>query len=176
MKLELFIISTLCVLNQALEDILLVNSTRCSLRETINISSGALDTMGYFHHDGLIYEPGMFAEFDYVFVNATHEIPTEPHIRGCVCELKPCIRICKVCQEDDQFANSKCVKSSTLTLPHADGGSEEINLKGGKYAVLEGKSCRRMFKLDAIQYPEDDNWVFKVKNLQFYKNKISELF
>lgn len=182
MRFEVFIIPALfCMLARA-ADIPEIpkNLTQCSIRETINITEGgALDNYGRFHHNGLIYEPGklgepgMFAEFDYIFVNATHEIPTEPHVRGCICELKQCIRLCRLCSSDDVIANGTCIKSNVLSLPNADGGvMEEVKLDNGKYQVLVGKTCKEMFKLDAVLYPEDDVWYFDVSGFEEQFNVI----
>lgn len=164
-SITLALLSALTLLTYAHE--IPQNKTNCPIRETINITEGgAIDNYGRFHHGGLIYESGQFAEFDYVFFNSTHEIPADPHIRGCVCALRPCIRLCKKCSEFDPKANGTCVKTDVLTVPSdADGlVMEHVKLDGEKYQVLVGRPCREMFHLDAVTYPDDDVWYFDVSS------------
>jgi Methuselah N-terminus len=136
----------------------------CNFRDTINITNGALDQEGRFHHDGLIYEKGMFAEFNFIYLNYSHEISVDPHIRGCVCELKKCIRVCRFCNENDALANFTCVKTKKLAV-HVDGDADEIKQipltgKNLEYAVLEGRRCQRMYQLEPMSY-DSDKWNFK---------------
>lgn len=138
----------------------------CDQSATINITDGYLDQDGKrFHHDGLIYEPEMFAEFDFVIVNVSLRISVVPHIRGCVCELKKCIRVCRFCTTKDEDisenSESKCVKTETLTLVSDENIETEISLQDNSYIVLTGRTCKTMIFLEPENFDED-KWLFKV--------------
>lgn len=133
---------------------------KCDLSESINITDGEYNKNGQFIHKGLTYEPDMFAEFDFIIVNHSERAQVEPHIRGCVCLLKKCVRVCRFCT-DDEDADEKCVKTETLTVPTGENIEMEVSLQDNSYAVLTGRTCPNMIFLD----PEDDDedkWVFKV--------------
>lgn len=133
----------------------------CDLSETINITNGHFDKKkGEFHHDGLIYTHGMFAEFDFVTVNDSVKVQADPHIRGCVCQLKKCLRVCRFCTDEEEFVDEQCVKTEILSMPGEDNVDMAVSLKDSSYAVLEGKICPMLFL-----EPDDDDedkWIFKV--------------
>lgn len=129
----------------------------CDFLDTVNITSGHLDQHGNILYDGTIYKKGLYSEFDYVVENKTVKIKVEPHIRGCICSFKPCIRICCV---GDASGKPFCVHSDTLTVPTQDD-EVEIDLKGQTYGVLVGLSCGETYKLEPKDYTED-RWFFMV--------------
>lgn len=134
-----------------------VNSAEisCDFLDTVNITSGYLDQHGSFHHDGIVFIKGSFAEFDYVFESFTTKTKVESHIRGCVCKFKPCIRIC--CRGE----RNQCVKSEKLSLPLNNGIQKEIDLNANEYGVLVGQSCKTTFDL-MPEEDERDAWTFSV--------------
>lgn len=126
-------------------------SVPCNYQDTINITLGHLDQEGQFHYDGMVFKKGMFAEYDYTIEKNTEIVKVQPHFRGCICELRPCIRLC--CAEES------CI-SDTLVVPTHEE-DEEIDVKGKTYGVLTGRPCEQMYKLDPQEY-SDDIWYFVV--------------
>lgn len=133
----------------------------CDFIDTVNISSGHLDQIGNFHHKGIIYKKEMFANFDYVVENLKEIKKVEPHVRGCVCKLKSCIRLC--CREN----LDGCVKSEKLSVP-TESGNEEIDLKSDKFAVMDGWPCEEMYILEPEEF-DYDKWYFQVKFEQNFR-------
>lgn len=131
----------------------------CSILDTINITSGYLDNNGNFHHNGVVYEDGTFAEYDYIVKDFKNKIKVEPHIRGCICKYRPCIRLC--CDDNDN--NTSCVKTDSIIVPTSDD-EIEIDLFGKQYGVLVGRPCKEMYILEPAQY-EYDRWSFTVSIL-----------
>ncbi|KAG5679684.1 hypothetical protein PVAND_009237 [Polypedilum vanderplanki] len=120
----------------------------CDFRDTVNITGGQKDGDNFiFNND--TYSFGYYGEFDYIFQNYDEIIKVDLHIRGCVCHIKPCIRIC--CNEYREPIDRFCTKTNQLEF---DNG-ETIDLKGEKYGVLIGRSCQSMFMLI-----EEDEWTF----------------
>lgn len=129
----------------------------CNFFDTINITSGHLDQHGNFHHLGTVFKKGMFAEYNYVLENLTEMVMVEPHVRGCICGIKPCIRLCCI---EETNNNSACVKTDKLIVP-TQFEYEEIDLSGRTFGVLIGRPCGKMYKLEPLDYP-DDRWYFSV--------------
>jgi hypothetical protein len=129
----------------------------CDYIDTINITAGHLDQNGNYHYKGNVFKKEWFAVYDYEYVNVTKRVDVKPHIRGCICKIKPCIRLCCF---DPKSSDEACVKSENLVVPTYDE-DEEIDITGKNYGVLVNKPCLIMFKLSPQDYPED-RWFFMV--------------
>lgn len=127
----------------------------CDFMETINITSGHLDQHGNYLYNGNVFKKGSYGEYRYAIENRT-TVKVDSHVRGCICHLKPCIRLC--CTEE--IANGSCVTSNTLLVPTLDD-EEEIDVTGKKFGVLVGRPCDVMYRLDPVIY-DDDKWYFLV--------------
>lgn len=135
------------------------NKINCHIHDTINITGGFLDKKGKFHYENLIYETGKFAIF-----NELNSIEVESHIRGCACELKPCIRICKFCDSNDE---ESCVKTNSLFVPYENEKQlKEISLENGEFSILEGRICNSYFIMEP-QYYNEENWILKSVSKNF---------
>lgn len=132
----------------------------CNFLNTINVTTGHLDQNGNFLHKGVVFKKGMFAEYNYIIENLTEIVKVQPHIRGCLCDIKPCIRLCCV---GGPANSSACVKTETLIVPTHDE-DEEIELSGSRYGILVGRPCGTMYKLEPADYP-DDRWFFVVSDV-----------
>jgi Methuselah N-terminus len=129
----------------------------CHILDTVNVTAGRLDQFNNLHHNGMVYQRGTFEQYDYIIENGT-EIKVPLHTRGCVCGIKPCIRLCCAVEEDN---HELCISSSaTLEVPTQDL-DEEIDLTGKIYEVLVGRPCEKMYKLEPQDY-SDDRWIFSV--------------
>lgn len=137
----------------------------CNFLDTVNITSGHFDQNGNYHHKGTVFKKGMFAEYNYVVENVTQMVKVEPHIRGCICDLKPCIRLCCI---EEETNNSACIQTDKLVVP-TPLETEEIDLNGNRYGVLIGRPCAKMYKLEPQDYSAD-RWFFVVSNIYFRKS------
>lgn len=132
----------------------------CDFIDTINITSGHKDINGNFIYNGDTFHKGLYAEYNYVVENFTEKLMVEPHIRGCLCSLKPCIRLCCIADENepkDQSNLKPCIGGETITVPFEDGEDLDIMLNGGDYGIIVGKPCVSMYKAEPEEYP-DDSW------------------
>lgn len=136
-----------------------LNEGPCNFMDTVNITDGGwIDHNGDYHFSDVLFKRGTFAEYDYILENITNKIPVDPHYRGCICEYKPCIRIC--CMHVNDENRNYCVLSDTLVnIPIEDGEEKNISLKTDEFGVLQGKPCSEMFKLEPLDY-EYDKWIF----------------
>lgn len=147
------------------------NAINCHLRDTINVSSGTIDDNGRLVHNGLIYDKEQFAKFSDIYKDFTNIEKVEPHLRGCVCELKKCLRVCRFCNENEP--TEQCVSTKKLLMPN----DEEISLENtSEFAVIEGKPCKVMYIMDPVSYDED-SWTFNVNlNSKLFSISTANLF
>lgn len=156
----IFVISGCLLINAGDTSHLVQMQGPCNFLNTVNITSGHLDQNGNYLHKGVIFKKGLFAEYNYIVENLTELIKVEPHIRGCLCDIKPCIRLC--CK-GTLASSSACIKTDTFTVPTNDE-DEEIDITGKRFGVLVGRPCGIMYKLEPEDYP-DDRWYFVVSDV-----------
>lgn len=169
--LETLIVTVLLVSNcQFASSQSLNKGIPCDFIDTINITSGHKDEHGNFIYNGDTFHKGLFAEYNYVVEKFTEKLSVQPHIRGCLCSLKPCIRLCCVNDVSDpkkQSGSNPCIDEETITVPFEDGDDLEIRLNGGDYGIMIGKPCAKMYKAEPNEYPDDSWHLIKVSG---YKN------
>jgi len=128
-------------------------SLSCKFIDTVNITGGHKDSDQNFVHNGDVYPLGTYQEFNYIENHAQNKTSVDPHIRGCICKLKPCIRFC--CHK-----NSKdCVTSNKLTVNNENYEVEAIDISENKYGILIGRPCENVYSLAPEDYDED-RWNF----------------
>lgn len=131
----------------------------CDFIDTVNITAGSLNHKGNYVHNRIVYTKEFYATFDYIIDRFDGKRPVAPHIRGCICKLKPCIRVC--CRETTE-SEADCVKNNDLIVPTRNR-AEEIDLLSEKFAIIDGWPCELMYDLE----PEEndyDEWIFEVNN------------
>lgn len=78
----------------------------CHFLDSINITNGISQPNKSIIFDGTVYPEGQYADIDYI-LNEDSDIETvKLHRRGCLCNLKPCIRFC--CSFGDINGISDC--------------------------------------------------------------------
>lgn len=66
----------------------------CEFDDSINITDGNVLPDGSILHHGIKYAKGQFETVNYRFVNNAKRVKVDAHVRGCPCNVKPCIRLC----------------------------------------------------------------------------------
>jgi hypothetical protein len=67
----------------------------CEFFETKNISSGQKFENGTILFDGVYYPDGYYRSYNYIRDNEDKtQVPSEAHIRGCLCKFMTCVRLC----------------------------------------------------------------------------------
>ncbi|CAH1722926.1 unnamed protein product [Chironomus riparius] len=141
------------------------SSLPCSFIETVNITGGYVDIDRNYIYSSDVYPLGAYQEFDYLEDFARNRVSVDPHIRGCICKLKPCIRLC--CQGKENNFDSNCFISDTITVVNEVNEDETIDLNDTHYGILIGRPCKVMYELNVADY-DDDRWNF-LKNGSIYK-------
>lgn len=144
----LIVIGSLSGLNGQDDEI--ANRLPCKYIDSIDISDGELQPNQSIVYDGVEFTPADYAKEDYDGDAGDQIIPQQSHIRGCLCNRKPCIRFC--CPHG-QVAR---VRNSTKQCePHDDAhrfDTELLQNNTKKFAFVNNKPCDVMYKAkDAIQ-------------------------
>ncbi|XP_020818542.1 G-protein coupled receptor Mth-like [Drosophila serrata] len=78
----------------------------CHFYETVNISSSQRLPNGSYVYQGLEVPEPLTGEYNYIRSELGYNKTVKSHLRGCVCQLKPCIWIC--CRFQDMGPNEEC--------------------------------------------------------------------
>lgn len=128
----------------------------CRFRDSINITDGVRDSDGNIIFENVTYGKNDYGTYDYEFVNDIERRSVESHIRGCVCRLKTCVRLC--CARGEHF-QSGCTRNESfydrqIALMDRENASVDLFQEFG-YVV--GKPCNEVITMEPNEFP-DDAW------------------
>ncbi|GAB0093375.1 Methuselah, N-terminal domain [Sergentomyia squamirostris] len=131
----------------------------CPFFDTVNITDGEHLSNGSILYDGIVYPPDLFGEYDYELVNQTTKYSVEPHLRGCICEIKKtCVKYC--CPKNFAYRDGACSgpnPSNPILINMRDNeGNVSYNvIIEEKFGIVYGKPCSHMYRLEPEEYPDD---------------------
>lgn len=138
----------------------------CDYIDTVNITSGQMDENGNIKFNGTIFPKETYAQYNYEIVNYAERKSVNQHTRGCICLIKPCIRLCCYKNPTNSIA-IPCVSEDTFSVQNIDGNVQNVNLNDGNFGVVLGKPCLMMFLVDNQEH-SDENWhLHKVSSTNF---------
>lgn len=145
----------------------------CHFLDSINITDGALQTDNSIIFDGTKFIENQYSRIDYILDNGTHHKSVEPHLRGCLCSIKPCIRLC--CPYGTiQTKEKRCSRHEAATEFESEIYAENSNartlLENHHFGYVDGRPCNSFYVVN--QYTM--NHVMKFPKLSFWKMKSSE--
>lgn len=92
-----------------------LNGLRCGFHESVNITEGIRHPNQSITFDGVNYPYYEYAEVNYEIDSEMKQKSVQTHIRGCLCNLKPCFSLCcpfgSLMASDEKENN--CVKDET---------------------------------------------------------------
>ncbi|CAO1412363.1 unnamed protein product [Diamesa tonsa] len=116
----------------------------CDFVNTVNITAGHPLKNGSYEFENVIYDEGMFMDFDYI-IEGWKRVYVTKHRRGCICAVKPCIRIC------NNYADDHHIK-----VYDEDEIEQTINLRNNTdYHIMTHAPCKMTFELNSVQ----DKWI-----------------
>lgn len=93
-NMYLIVLIGFITLNCGSHGILQSGNLPCDFLDSMNISDGALGSNRTIIYKDLEFPLDQYARINYTFINGVERISVAPYIRGCVCNRKPCIRLC----------------------------------------------------------------------------------
>lgn len=138
----------------------------CNHFDTVNITSGTRNPDGSITHDNITYASHHYKIFDYIYKNHTEKIQTEPHIRGCICKYRICMRGCCPrgyifnggCFYDDDFV----MNDFNVTIREGVRESVHDLYSDSKFGLTFIKTCSG-YELEPDITP-DDKWSLEFKD------------
>lgn len=66
----------------------------CHFYDSVNITDGVTHSNGSITFNGTEFSINHYAKIVYTMENGKKPIKVKPYIRGCLCNIRPCIRLC----------------------------------------------------------------------------------
>jgi len=158
--------------------------TKCSFFDTVNVTGYPSFPNGSYSYEGVLIPSHYVGTFDYIYKDLVDRVNVTPHIRGCICKLKPCINIC--CPWGYVFNSTECVKDvntqqqwpeRTINVTLRNGSVQNVNMYE-QFVVQSFRPCTEMFSLipemnyfDAYQIFENGTMMREDDQQYIYKNE-----
>lgn len=145
----------------------------CDFFDSVNITNGVLHPNKSITVDGIVFAEGQYATLDYIFVNGTDQLNVKPYIRGCVCNQKPCVRLC--CRYGSivktKYGRQRCQPNEAARNLEGDIYDQNITTKHVKFdqhfTFVDQIPCKHFY------FADDEDFKFtKVKTLLSLLNSI----
>lgn len=144
----------------------------CYFFDSINITDGIQQPNGSIQFDGIDFPHKQYAVLNYIIDNGERKA-CNPHFRGCLCNIKPCFRLC---------CSDKVIKETTINLDHncneelsqmeeevIDEKHKYINLFLGQQPIdVKNRTCKQFFIEGEIKR--------KIKNVSRNSNYVQKSF
>lgn len=128
----------------------------CQFLESINITDGALQSNQSIIYAGDEFTPADYAQVDYILDRGVVRISADTHIRGCLCNRKPCIRFCcpygsSIPARGIHNASRTCVSYDEANrldaeILHQNNTKESVKL-GNRFSIVNNNDypCKQLY-------------------------------
>lgn len=143
---------------------------KCPFERTVNLTNYQQYENGSYLYQGILIPPEKQHVYDYElkFLGIRKSVPK--HLRGCVCDQRPCIKLC--CQQDEYFDYANTHKCQKLTadikvnweLP-LRSKNKEMKVKNifDQFTTQMGLPCVNLEPL----YQDIDEWILTEVRFKF---------
>lgn len=154
LKILLNIVCVLCISSSVLT-LYVEKEKPCSFFDTVNITDSLRNSDGSYQYFDIVIPENYTKMYDYIHLTSKFKkFKVPPHLRGCVCLFKKCIKMCsgpnigKFLGKPMEDLTSKDNKIEIMK-----GDSLEIVPLIDEFAVQEGRPCEILYDLTS-----DDNF------------------
>lgn len=154
MHLKLYLLALITVINVNINNALVVLDDirefelSCHYLDSVNITDGTLQADASIIFNGVIFEKANYAVVDYILQNGTTRQTVNPYIRGCVCTLKSCVRLC--CPLGFYYENRQCHPHKYAKSFEREVLDENLSLDD-HFVYVSDRSCSRYYTADEFQ-------------------------
>ncbi|XP_031622142.1 G-protein coupled receptor Mth2-like [Contarinia nasturtii] len=131
---------------------LLSRDLPCKYLDSINITDGIRQHDDSILYNGITFPKDQYTKVNYKLEKGEERVFVEPYIRGCVCNKKPCIRLCcpiGMFFDATIIGSQKCqphsaAKGFTADLIDEQNKTEKITLDD-HFAFVNDRPCNRVY-------------------------------
>lgn len=132
----------------------------CLWEESINITSGVVDSSGNYHHNGILYKPHQYGTYKYV-IEMSERRTVRSHVRGCICAARgvPCLHYC--CN-DGSGCPDEITKDFDVNITEVATGESGLHNVHTRFQLIPYKPCEHMYVLLPEEFPDDHYLIYSV--------------
>lgn len=165
---DILIIGIAFILTHSCTGLYLTRDLPCHFLDSINITDGIAQTDGSIIFQNTIFPENQYAEVNYVLKNGNDHIPVKSHLRGCLCSIKPCMRLCCPPGTIVEYSDGKQVckpheAARKLTGEVVSENNKKQTLRlDQKFAFVDQHPCHQLY------FADDPYQIKNVKSHHFY--------
>ncbi|XP_075162185.1 G-protein coupled receptor Mth2-like isoform X1 [Haematobia irritans] len=140
-------------------------NTPCFYFQTVNVTGDPHFANGSYLHDGVMIPHNLIGVYNYIYNDSLTPKKVEPHLRGCICKLKPCVNFC--CPFGFVHDGKGCVNRTNdfewprhVNMTTRNGSLKTVDILK-QFAVVTFRPCVSMFALEPQVYVEDAWTIFE---------------
>lgn len=140
----------------------------CFFFHTVNVTDDQRFENGSFLHDGVMIPHKYIGVYNYIYTDPITAVKVKPHLRGCICKVKPCINFCCPFGKLYSSNDSTCIDVSnsfewptTLNMTLSNGSLKTVDIFQ-QYAIVHFRPCDLMYALEPQSDPLDAWEIFAV--------------
>lgn len=131
---------------QCLKTFILDPSNECPFSNTVNITDGHQYTNDSYEFDNVIYDKRFYKSYNFIINENRKKETVETHIRGCLCAIKQCIRMCEDYENIDHIkVYNEHIVEQTISLQN-----------NTDYHIMIQRPCETMISVNK----NNDKWKF----------------
>lgn len=127
----------------------------CHFLDSINITDGTLQPNKSITFHGMEFSETQYAEIDYILMDGTERSSVATHIRGCLCNLKPCLRFCCPLGSYVTSQQSDCHRNQNIGRLEGDIVEQNNTIKHVQFdqyfGLVEETPCQSFYSEDKFQ-------------------------
>ena len=136
----------------------LKSEPRCAFGESKNITEGSIAENDKILFENVAYSPDLYFITEHVDIGKWDKQLVEPHIRGCVCLIKVCLKLCHGLDDED------------ILLPTAINEIVDLKQLDKFELLLKDPSQDPISNLGSSWYFRiEDGYIFDQKTLEFHE-------
>lgn len=123
----------------------------CRYLDSVNITDGIRYSNGSIVSNGVTFHEHQYAEVNFIVENADEKVTVDPHIRGCLCSIKSCARLCCPYGSYMMFSKGKpkcapheAAKQLEKEVLHEDNSTKLLKLDQ-HFAFINHMPCEHFF-------------------------------
>ena len=133
----------------------------CQFHDTVDLRNSQFHKNGSYIHDGIYIPANLVGLYDHIY-ETNERIDVSPHLRGCICHVKNCIRWCCAPNQIYDPLLRSCIDfhehiSSEVSLNTLESTTEEErkDIKYYFYGLQSSVPCETVYALRPSTYTED---------------------
>lgn len=151
-NMHLIILIGFIALNCGSHAILASGDLPCDFLDSMNISDGVFGSNKTIVYKSLEFPFDQYVKINYTFDNGIERTAVAPYLRGCICNHKPCIRLC--CPDGSIHVKSKqCQPNEAAKIPNVYSeknlNDDVENLEPVRnFTFIHNYPCNRLYFID----------------------------